>query len=125
MDLPFDGAISAFYETGAPGAIRKAIARADKDDILDPGFPYSERMQRKPYEKAFDKLQIELVKLQHWVRESGARGQGRHDHAAHAEPQPARRARRGASQAFGSRGNAVVFPALYRPSARRGGNRAL
>jgi polyphosphate kinase 2 len=73
MDLPFDGAISAFYETEAPGAIRKAIARADKDDILDPGYPYSERMQRKPYEKAYDKLQIELVKLQHWVRESGAR----------------------------------------------------
>ncbi|MBE0452121.1 polyphosphate kinase 2 [Roseovarius autotrophicus] len=73
MDLPFDGAISTFYETEAPEAIRKAIARAEKSDVLDTCFPYSERMDRKPYEKAFDKLQIELVKLQHWVRESGAR----------------------------------------------------
>ncbi len=73
MDLPFDGAISAFYETEAPEAIRKAIARADKGDLIDPGYPYSERMPRKPYEKAMDKLQIELVRMQHWVRESGAR----------------------------------------------------
>jgi polyphosphate kinase 2 len=73
MDLPFDGAISAFYETQAPEAIRKAIARAEKDDVLDPDYPYSERMLRKPYEKAMDRLQIELVRMQYWVRESGAR----------------------------------------------------
>jgi polyphosphate kinase 2 len=73
MDLPFDGAISAFYETEAPDAIRKAIARAEKEDLLDPGFPYSEQMDRKPYDKAMDKLQVELVKMQHWVKESGAR----------------------------------------------------
>ena len=73
MDLPYDGAISAYYETEAPEPIRKAIARADRDDLLDPGFPYSEQMDRKPYDKAMDKLQIEMVKLQHWVKESGAR----------------------------------------------------
>lgn len=73
MDLPFDGAISAFFHKDAPEEIRKAIARADKDDLLDPGFPYSERMGRKPYEKAMERLQVELVKLQHWVKESGAR----------------------------------------------------
>jgi len=34
MALPFDGAISAFYENDAPKDIRKSIERADKDDIL-------------------------------------------------------------------------------------------
>ncbi|MGR3520030.1 MAG: polyphosphate kinase 2 [Roseovarius sp.] len=73
MDLPFDGAISAFFTEDAPREVREAIARADKDDVLDPGFPYSERMDRKPYEKSFDMLQVELAKLQRWVKDSGTR----------------------------------------------------
>lgn len=73
MDLPFDGAISAFFTEDAPREVREAIARADKNDVLDPGFPYSERMDRKPYEKSFDMLQVELAKLQRWVKDSGTR----------------------------------------------------
>ena len=73
MDLPFDGAISAFFETEAPDAIRKEIRRADKDDILGGDFPSSEGLSKKTYEKEIAKLQIELVKLQHWAKESGAR----------------------------------------------------
>ncbi|MGX0877726.1 polyphosphate kinase 2 [Roseovarius sp. MBR-154] len=73
MELPFDGAISTFFENHAPREVRDAIRRADKDDILDPGFPYSESMARKTYEKELENLQIELVKLQHWARETGAR----------------------------------------------------
>ncbi|GAW33886.1 polyphosphate kinase 2 [Roseovarius sp. A-2] len=73
MELPFDGAISAFFENDAPREVRDAIRRADKDDVLDPSFPYSERMAKKVYEKELEHLQIELVKLQHWARETGAR----------------------------------------------------
>jgi polyphosphate kinase 2 len=73
MDLPFDGAISAFFETEAPEALRKEIRRADKDDILGGDFPYSEALSKKTYDKEMTKLQIELVKLQHWAKESGAR----------------------------------------------------
>jgi polyphosphate kinase 2 len=73
MELPFDGAISAYYSADAPREVREAIARADRDDVLDPGFPYSERMARKAYERDLDRLQIELVKLQHWARSTGAR----------------------------------------------------
>ena len=51
MDLPFDGAISAFFENDAPDSIRNAIKRADKGEILNPDYPYSERMPRKAYEK--------------------------------------------------------------------------
>lgn len=35
------------------------------------GYPYSEKMKRKEYEKLKRKLQIELLKLQAWVKESG------------------------------------------------------
>lgn len=73
MDLPFDGAISAFYENDAPEDIRQAIARADRDDILSPSYPHGERLSRKTYERDYDRLQIEMVKLQSWVRDSGQR----------------------------------------------------
>ncbi|MBU3259759.1 polyphosphate kinase 2 [Roseovarius sp. PS-C2] len=73
MELPFDGEISRFYEQDAPQDIRNAIRRADKGDILDSSYPHSERLPRKHYEKDLEALQIELVKLQAWAKESGAR----------------------------------------------------
>lgn len=73
MDLPFDGAISAFFENDAPEDIRQAIRRADKDDILSPSYPHDERLSRKTYERDYERLQIEMVKLQSWVRETGQR----------------------------------------------------
>jgi polyphosphate kinase 2 len=73
MDLPFDGAISAYFEHEAPASIRNAIKRADKDDILAESYAHSDRMARKLYEKDIARLQIELAKLQAWVRETGTR----------------------------------------------------
>ena len=73
MDHPFDGAISAYFENEAPEAVRNEIRRADKGDILGSSYPHSDRLARKVYEKDYKKLQIELVKLQSWVRESGTR----------------------------------------------------
>ncbi|WP_204114209.1 polyphosphate kinase 2 [Shimia biformata] len=73
MQLPFDGAISAYFENEAPESVRNAIRHTDKGDILDTSFPYSERLNRKSYEADYQKLQIELVKMQRWVRDSGAR----------------------------------------------------
>ena len=73
MDLPFDGAISAFYAKDAPQAVRDAIKRAEKGDILSDSYPHTERLARKVYEKDLHKLQIEMVKLQAWMRDSGAR----------------------------------------------------
>lgn len=72
-EKPFDGAISAFYETELPAPIRKEIEAADKDDILSDTYPYKARMKRKAYDAAHDALQIELVKLQSWVKETGQR----------------------------------------------------
>jgi polyphosphate kinase 2 len=73
MTLPFDGGISAFFNDLAPDDIKHAIKRAEKGDILSPSYPHSERMARKVYESELASLQIELVKMQAWVRDSGSR----------------------------------------------------
>ncbi len=73
MTLPFDGAISAYFETDAPEHIRQTIRRAEKDEIVSTTYPYSEEMRGKTYDKEMAALQIELVKLQHWARATGAR----------------------------------------------------
>ena len=70
---PFDGAISDFYHSKAPDNVRKAIASGGKNEILSPAYPYSKRMKRKAYESEYEALQVELVKLQSWVKQTGAR----------------------------------------------------
>lgn len=73
MDLPFDGAISKFYKKKAPAAIRKLIEGAGKDGVTAADYPYPEELPRKEYDAQMDKLQIELVRLQAWVRDTGQR----------------------------------------------------
>lgn len=73
MELPFDGAISRFYAEAAPAAVRRAVAGGDPDDILSGSYPYDRWMKKKDYEAALDRLQVELMKFQRWVQESGAR----------------------------------------------------
>jgi polyphosphate kinase 2 len=72
-DLPFDGAISRYFETGAPKPIRKAIEKAGKDDLITPGFPYAEEMKRKDYDTAMEGLQRQLVRMQADIKASGKR----------------------------------------------------
>ncbi|WP_370228955.1 polyphosphate kinase 2 [Cognatishimia sp.] len=73
MQLPFDGAISDYHQNLAPQEVRDAIRSASKSSVLDPSYPHDSRMARKAYEAEYDALQIELVKLQAWAKESGAR----------------------------------------------------
>ncbi|MFT6024134.1 MAG: polyphosphate kinase 2 [Ascidiaceihabitans sp.] len=73
MTLPFDGAISAFFKDLAPDDVRRAIKRAEKGDIINPNYPHSERLARKVYERQLAALQIELVKMQAWAKDTGAR----------------------------------------------------
>jgi polyphosphate kinase len=73
MELPFDGAISRYYKSDAPAHIRKIIESADHDDVTNPRYPYPEEMPKREYEAQMDALQIELVRMQAWVKESGAR----------------------------------------------------
>ena len=73
MDLPFDGGISRYYRNDAPADIRTAIEGAGKAEILNPSYPYDTRWSRSEYEEALELLQIELVRMQAWVRETGQR----------------------------------------------------
>jgi len=73
MELPFDGAISKFFETQAPDDVRNAIRRGEKGDILNLAYPHSEQMARKVYEREIADLQVELVKLQAWTKTTNAR----------------------------------------------------
>ena len=73
MTLPFDGAISAFYENDAPTDIRRAIEDGSKKDILTESYPYDKAIDRDDYEDQITALQLELVKLQADVKASGKR----------------------------------------------------
>ena len=73
MDLPFDGAISEFYNSEAPEGVRAAIYKADKKDILSESYPYDAPMDKDDYEDELEALQHELVRLQADVKETGKR----------------------------------------------------
>jgi len=73
MTLPFDGAISRYLREGAPAAVRKAIEKAGKDDILTKSYPYREEMKGKDYDKQMETLQIELAKMQANLKATGKR----------------------------------------------------
>jgi polyphosphate kinase 2 len=73
MSLPFDGAISTFFEKEAPDAVRETIENAKKNRILSTSYPYKERWDRDEYEETLKALQVELVKMQGHIKDSGAR----------------------------------------------------
>ena len=73
MTLPFDGAISDFFKKGAPKDVRAAIKEGGKKDILSGSYPYDSVMDRDDYEDEIAALQLELVRLQADVKESGKR----------------------------------------------------
>lgn len=43
------------------------------EELTTGGYPYDAKMKRKEYDKTLERLQIELVKLQHWLQKSGER----------------------------------------------------
>jgi len=73
MTLPFDGAISRFYDETAPEALREAIAEGDKKDIITENFPYDRWLKKDDYKDRLDALQLQLAKLQADVKASGKR----------------------------------------------------
>ena len=81
--------LRAILEGASPDdrkALRKALNALDApeiekinpdevlaDDWRDGGYPYKNLLRRATYEKQKFKLQVELLKLQSWVKETGAR----------------------------------------------------
>jgi polyphosphate kinase len=130
MSLPFDGAISAFFETEAPEEIRAAIREGDKKDILDPTFPYDAWMKKKAYEEDMEALQHrpgQAPARREGVRPPGRRRlrgprrrrQGRH-HRRFRENLNPRGAASSPSRSPPTRRRAVVLPALHRLAADPG-----
>lgn len=70
---PFDGAISQFFANDAPNDVRELIEKSGQKTVLAGDYPYSDRMDLKDYEAQLYSLQIELVKLQAWIKSKGAR----------------------------------------------------
>ncbi|MEL6608950.1 MAG: polyphosphate kinase 2 [Pseudomonadota bacterium] len=73
MPKPFDAGITRFFEDAAPKEVRKLIEKTKKGEILNPAYPYGERMDRDAYEDELAALQIELVKFLAWVKDTGQR----------------------------------------------------
>ena len=112
----------------APAAIEAAALGSG-------GYPYKRRLKRKPYEEELGRLQIQLVKLQRHVTETGRRivilfegprrrRQGRDDRPFREYINPASPLGR-ADQADRRRARPVVLPALRGAVPDRRRNRAL
>jgi len=67
------GPIYRYYKKKAPSEIRKQIDNAEKGRILSKSYPHKDKMDRKDYEAEMEALQIELVKMQAWVKQTGQR----------------------------------------------------
>ena len=72
-DLPYVGQITRYFEKSAPKALRKAIDKAGKDDILDASYPYRDEMTGKEYDAQMASLQLQLVRLMRDVIDTGKR----------------------------------------------------
>ncbi len=95
------------------------------------GYPYKNLLSRKNYESQKYTLQVELLKLQAWVKEAGQRvvilfeerdaaGKGGTDQTCHAASQPAWRPCRRTGEAQRSGARPVVLPALCAAPANGG-----
>jgi polyphosphate kinase 2 (PPK2 family) len=117
-------------ELGVPEATAREMeampvtAEESTSAPLPAGYPYRVRLRRREYEAEKKKLQIELLKVQSWVKETGQkhrdavrgprrRRQGRHHQALHRAPQPARGAGGRPGEAQRARTGPVVLPALH------------
>ena len=58
---------------GIPQEVLQKVERADSRQIISDSYPYSTKMRRGAYESQKAELQVELLKLQNWAKESGQR----------------------------------------------------
>lgn len=79
-DAPPNPAAAAEIEAVSHGPMAMAVATAphgtNEDSTTAPlpaSYPYRTRMRRKDYEAQKQKLQIELLKVQNWVKSTGQR----------------------------------------------------
>ncbi|HPC58597.1 MAG TPA: polyphosphate kinase 2, partial [Kiritimatiellia bacterium] len=74
--IPADEGVALLKGLLRQQRIAAGALEANPDDVLAPdwrdgGYPYKNLMQRRTYERQKYRLQVELLKLQAWVKESG------------------------------------------------------
>jgi polyphosphate kinase 2 len=65
-------AVEAYCAKKAPKAVRAAVKGA-KGPILPADYPYPKPMKAEDYEATHARMQLELVRMQSWVKATGAR----------------------------------------------------
>lgn len=60
-------------DKAVPAHVVKKVVKAKKRELIGPEYPYEQKMSREEYEAKKADLQVELLKLQKWVKESGER----------------------------------------------------
>ncbi len=60
-------------DKGVPANVVEKVNRSKKKHLIGPHYPYDTKMDREQYESEKAELQVELLKLQKWVKESGER----------------------------------------------------
>jgi hypothetical protein len=49
VPIPFDGAITEYYKSAAPEAVRRAIKDAKGHSVMEPPYPYRKQMKKSAY----------------------------------------------------------------------------
>jgi len=60
-------------DKGVPKEVVEKVSTSKRKELIGPHYPYKEKMSANAYEKEKAKLQVELLKLQKWVKETGER----------------------------------------------------
>jgi polyphosphate kinase 2 len=68
-----DALIEAAYDDEIQELLDDDAPDLSEDDSWRHGYPYDTKMTRKEYEKLKHRLQVELLKLQSWTKESGTK----------------------------------------------------
>ncbi len=58
---------------GIPKEVLRKVKRAGRRKIISDSYPYATKMGRQAYERRKAELQVELLKMQRWVKETGQR----------------------------------------------------
>ena len=64
---------AAIPTAGIPPDILAKVGGARRNEIISDTYPYETKLSRRRYEREKAALQIELLKMQRWVRETGQR----------------------------------------------------
>ena len=58
---------------GVPQEILSKVENARRNEVISDSYPYPTKMSRRKYERQKARLQVELLKMQRWVNETGER----------------------------------------------------